>query len=212
MIDKYYKSLGVNPEDSNEVIKEKYLELKKKYEEERFSEDSDVGNNAAKRLTEIEVAYNSIINYRFEHASQGSTAEAYASVEAAIRSGNLNAAQQLLDDFDERSAEWHYYQSVVFFKKNWINESKKQLEIAISMSPNEPKYKNALNKINERVNEGAKINNDWNRSGNTQYGNSSYAQNQQGGSDQQLGGDSCAQWCCDMIMCNMLLNCCCNCR
>jgi curved DNA-binding protein CbpA len=210
MIDKYYKSLGVSPEDSNEVIKEKYLELKKKYEEERFSEDSDVGNNAAKRLTEIEVAYNAIVNYRFEHAQSGTTAEAFNSVEAAIRSGNLSSAQQLLDDFDERTAEWHYYQSVVFYKKNWINESKKQLEIAIAMSPDEPKYKSALDKINARVNEGAKINNDWNRSGNGGYQNAGAYQ--QGAPDQQLGGDSCLQWCCDMIICNMLLNCCCNCR
>ncbi|MBQ3235702.1 MAG: hypothetical protein IJA97_06055 [Clostridia bacterium] len=211
MIEKYYKSLGVNPEDSNEVIKERYLELKKQYEEERFSEDSDVGNNAAKRLTEIEVAYNAIINYRFEHTSEGDVAEAYKSVEAAIRSGNLSGAQQLLDDFDERTAEWHYYQSVVFFKKNWINESKKQLEIALSMSPDNEKYKSALEKINNRVNDGAKINNDWNRSGNANYGNGAQPQ-QPGGPNQQLGGDSCAQWCCDMIMCNMLLNCCCNCR
>ena len=211
MIDKYYKSLGVSAEDSNEVIKERYLELKKKYEEERFSEDSDVGNNAAKRLTEIEVAYNAIVNYRFEHSNNGSTAEAFQSVEAAIRSGNLNGAQQLLDYFDERTAEWHYYQSVVFYKKNWINESKKQLEIAIAMNGDEPKYKNALDKINNRVNEGARINNDWNRSGNAGYeqGSPSY---QQGGPNQQLGGDSCAQWCCDMIICNMLLNCCCNCN
>ncbi len=211
MIDKYYKSLGVSAEDSNEVIKEKYLELKKQYEEERFSEDSDVGNNAAKRLTEIEVAYNAIINYRFEHSQNGTTAEAFKSVEAAIRSGNLNNAQQLLDDFDERTAEWHYYQSVIFFKKNWINESKKQLEIAISMNPDEPKYKTALEKLNNRVNEGAKINSDWNRSGNAGYqqGEPTY---QQGGPNQQLGGDSCMQWCCDMIICNMLLNCCCNCR
>ena len=209
MIEKYYDCLGVSAEDSNEVIKEKYLELKKKYEEERFSDDSDVGNNAAKRLTEIEVAYNAIINYRFEHSQNGTTAEAFQSVEAAIRSGNLSAAQQLLDDFDGRTAEWHYYQSVIFFKKNWINESKKQLEIALSLSPDEPKYKNALNKLNNRVNEGANINNDWNRSGNAGYQQGYY---QQGGPSQQLGGDSCMQWCCDMIICNILLNCCCGCR
>ncbi len=209
MIEKYYDCLGVSAEDSNEVIKEKYLELKKKYEEERFSEDSDVGNNAAKRLTEIEVAYNAIINYRFEHSQNGTTAEAFQSVEAAIRSGNLSAAQQLLDDFDGRTAEWHYYQSVIFFKKNWINESKKQLEIALSLSPDEPKYKNALNKLNNRVNEGANINSDWNKSGNQGYQQGYY---QQGGPNQQLGGDSCMQWCCDMIICNLLLNCCCSCR
>ncbi len=211
MIEKYYKSLGVTAEDSDEFIKERYLELKKQYEEERFSEDSDVGNNAAKRLTEIEVAYNAIVNYRFEHSKSGATAQAFASVDAAIKSGNISSAQQLLDEFDERNAEWHYYQSFVFYKKNWINESKKQLEIAISMDPNEPKYKNSLDKLNQKVNDGARINGDWNKSGNVNGGQNGAPYNQ-GEPPQQMGGDSCLQWCCEMAICNMMLNCCCNCH
>ncbi len=205
MIDKYYKILGAEPTDSDEVISQKYQELKAKYQEERFLE-GDVGNNAAKMLTEIEIAYTEIKSYRNEFSKEGEQSEAFLSVEAAIKSGNLASAQQLLDDFIERNAEWHYYQSVIFYKKNWINESRKQLEIAISMDGSVQKYKNALNKIDERVNQGAKINNDWNRSGNANY------QRQDGDAEQQLGGDSCAQWCCDMIICNTLLNCCCSCR
>jgi hypothetical protein len=27
-----------------------------------------------------------------------------------------------------------------------------------------------------------------------------------------MGGDSCADFCCRMAVCNILLNCCCNCR
>ena len=205
MIEKYYKILGADPSDSDEVILEKYQALKQKYQEERFLE-GEVGNNAAKMLTEIDIAYNEIKSFRKEQSVEGQTSEAFSSVVAAINGGNLTLAQTLLDDFNERDAEWHYYQSVIFYKKNWINESKKQLEIAISMNPNEQKYKNALNKINERVNEGSKINNDWNRSGNANY------ERQAGAPEQQLGGDSCAQWCCDMIICNTLLNCCCSCR
>ena len=204
-MNKYYNLLGVTANDSDEVIKERYESLKAKYQEERF-EEGEVGNNAAKMLTEIEIAYNAIRNFRAEIAKDGQQSEAFLSVEAAIKAGNLTAAQQLLDDFNERNAEWHYYQSVIFYKKNWINESKKQLEIAISMDGSVQKYKNALNKIDERVTQGAKINNDWNRSGNANY------QTQGGDAEQQLGGDSCAQWCCDMIMCNALLNCCCSCR
>ena len=52
-------------------------------------------------------------------------------------------AQTKLDDFNGRNAEWHYLQSVVFYKKNWVNESKKQLEIAISMDGSNEKYKNS---------------------------------------------------------------------
>ena len=99
--------------------------MEEKYQEERFFE-GEVGNNAAKMLTEIEIAYNEIKSYRQEQAEFGQQSEAFLTVESAIKSGNLTLAQTLLDDFNERDAEWHYYQSVIFYKKNWINESNSQ--------------------------------------------------------------------------------------
>ena len=114
--------------------------------------------------------------------------------------------------FDERNAEWHYLQSVVFNKKNWINESKKQLEIAVDMAPNVQKYKDALTKMTEtvnRANEQAKTNS----SSYTQTTSSSdTSSDAMYGEEQQLGGGSCMEWCCQMLACNLLLNCCCNCR
>ena len=86
MIDKYYKILGVDPSDSDEVIAQKYQELKQKYQEERFLE-GEVGNNAAKMLTEIDIAYSEIKSYRQEQSFEGQKSEAFASVEAAIKSG-----------------------------------------------------------------------------------------------------------------------------
>lgn len=204
---KYYKILGVTKDFSDEEITQKYEELKAKYNSEKFLE-GEKGNYAARMLNEIQVAYSEIMSYRKEQSLNGSKAKAFEYVESAIKSGDLNKAQQLLDDFNERNAEWHYLQSVIYYKKNWINESKKQLEIAISMNSSEPKYKSALNKLNATVNQGAKINSDWNRSGNA-------TKNQtvdDDDADHQLGGDSCAQWCCDMIICNTILNCCCSCR
>jgi hypothetical protein len=203
MIDKYYKILGAVDTDSDEIIKEKYLALRSRYEEERFLE-GEAGNAAAKKLTEIENAYEAIVSLRNESIKFNGKSNAFESVEAAIKSGNLQAAQSLLDDITERSAEWHYFQSVVFYKKNWINESKKHLEIAKEMNPSEPKYQEALYKIEERVKAGSNVNAEWSKA------NGNNHQNQ--GAEQQLGGDSCMQWCCDIIICNTLLNCCCSCR
>ena len=50
-------------------------------------------------------------------------------MEKLIKNGNISAAQSLLDGVNERNAEWHYLQSVIFYKKNWISESEKQLKI-----------------------------------------------------------------------------------
>ncbi len=202
---KLYDILGVSPTDSLEDIKNAYETLKAKYSEERFLE-GEQGNIAAKKLTEVEYAYSEIVFERKQSANKDDSYGLFNEVEKLIIDGDLTKAQSKLDSFDERGAEWHYYQSVIFYKKNWINESKKQLEIALQIEPNCDKYKNALNKLNERVNQSANVNSDWNRSGNTS------GRTVQSGENPQLGGDSCCQWCCDMIMCNMLLNCCCNCR
>ena len=42
-------------------------------------------------------------------------------------------------------------QSVIFYKKNWVNESKKQLEIAINMEPHNNKYSEAYSKLKQKI-------------------------------------------------------------
>ena len=206
---KLYEVLGVSPDASMEEIKSAYETLKNKYLEERFLEGEE-GNIAAKKLTEVENAYREILSYQQQNAGKDE-GSLFAEIEGLIRNGDLYNAQAKLDSFDERSAEWHYYQSVIFFKKNWINESRKQLEIAMQKDPSNVKYVNALNKINERVNQ--TVNPNWNKSGNSFNNNTSATQSTQFNSENpQLGGDSCCQWCCDMLICNAMLNCCCNCH
>ena len=94
----------------------------------------------------------------------------------------------------------------MYYKKNWTNESKKQLEIAMQMNPSEQKYKTAYDKLLE------KIKNDSNKNFSSYTGNGG-ANNGGGRYDDgapQMGGDSCVDWCCQMALCNIALNCCCN--
>ena len=210
MLEHYYMILNCNENSSDEDIQREYEALKKKYSEDRFL-DGEAGNYAAKKLTEVETAYNEIMNSRKENKER--SGNLFEEVEKAIRDGDLQAAQRFLDAFDERNAEWHYLQSVVFYKRNWKNESKKQLEIAMSMNSEEKKYKdayntlvegmnaenNANNNANNQQNENAGAN-DWNHSGNMGY------------DERQMGGMSCMDTCCQIVACNALLNCCCNCR
>lgn len=210
MLEHYYMILNCNENSSDEDIQREYEALKKKYSEERFLE-GEAGNYAAKKLTEVETAYNEIMNSRKENKER--SGNLFEEVEKAIRDGDLQAAQRFLDAFDERNAEWHYLQSVVFYKKNWKNESKKQLEIAMSMNSEEKKYKDAYNTLVEGMNAENNANNsannqqngnaganDWNHSGNMGY------------DERQMGGMSCMDTCCQIVACNALLNCCCNCR
>ena len=146
----YYELLGVSETATDEEIKARYEELKKKYSEERFLE-GEAGNEAARMLNRIDVAYNEIMIERSEKHSAENAGSSYAKVDEYIRAGKINEAQAVLDEFNERPAEWHYLQSVVFYKKNWMNESKKQLEIAIQMDSSNEKYRTAYNKLKEKI-------------------------------------------------------------
>ena len=203
----YYEILGVSETATDEEIRARYEELKKKYSEERFLE-GEAGNEAAKLLSRVEVAYAEIMSERKEKRSAENADSSYAKVEQFIRDGKINEAQGALDEFNERPAEWHYLQSVVFYKKNWMNESKKQLEIAMQLDSSNEKYRNSYNKLKE------KIEYDKHRAENPEQ----KAQAQAPADDydqQQMGGGFCEQ-CATCCACNMAFNCClnacCGCR
>ena len=209
----YYEILGVSESATDEEIRARYEELKKKYSEERFLE-GEAGNEAARMLNRIDVAYNEIMTERSEKHSAENAGSSYAKVDEYIRAGKINEAQAVLDEFNERPAEWHYLQSVVFYKKNWMNESKKQLEIALQMDSSNEKYRTAYNKLKEKIEYDKK----QAENPQQQQAQGGYAQSalQPGYDEQQkMGGGFCEQ-CATCCACNMLMNCClnacCNCR
>lgn len=136
----YYKILGLSENATDEEIDAAYNKLKDKYSRERFYE-GEIGNDAARNLTKLETAYQEIKELRRNTATpNGEEPESLAEAEKLLKAGKISEAQTALDNISERGAEWHYLQSVVFYKKNWLNESKKQLEIAMNMEPHNEKY------------------------------------------------------------------------
>lgn len=201
--------LGLTEGASKEQIDEAYSALRAKYLEDRFL-DGEEGNNAARMLTKIETAYTELLSELAEAEKSENTegGSAYEKVEALIKDGKLDEAQRLLDSFNERNAQWHYLQSVVFYRKNWTNESKKQLEIAMHLDTENQKYKDAYKKLNDKIEYDAK--NHANEGANQ----SAYqGQSMDGMQDDQMGGNFCTQCltCCYMNLClNCLCNACCN--
>ncbi len=199
--------LGLEEGATREQVEEAYSSLKAKLSEDRFL-DGEAGNEAARRLTKIKVAYDELLS-EFAELERGDGIDgegsAYAKVEELIKSGDLAEAQRILDMFNERGAQWHYLQSVVFYRKNWINESKKQLEIAMRLDGENQKYKEAYEKLNE------KIKYDASRQGANAENNSAYrAQDMNGAySDNQMGGSFCAS-CAECCALNACINCLCN--
>ena len=64
-LNEYYKILGISEDATDEEIESAYLKLKEKFSKDRFLE-GDVGNRAAKNLTNVETAYQEIKSHRHE--------------------------------------------------------------------------------------------------------------------------------------------------
>ena len=202
----FYELLGVSETATDEEITARYNELKEKYREERW-QDGEAGNEAARMLTKLDVAYQEILSARKEQEKNTQGQNSFEEIAALLKENKLSEAQARLDDFNERSAEWHYLQAAVFYKKNWTNDSKKQLEIAMQMDPDNVKYRAAYGKMNAK--------NDYQQQ-------QAYQQQQQqqnpyanGHYDDQMGGSGCSNCisCCYTYLCvDCLFSLCCGCR
>lgn len=201
-MNEYYNFLGVDENASDEEIEKRYAELKKKYEEDRWL-DGEAGNEGAQNLTKLENAYAEIKAARAQKANSENGSAALDEVAALLKDGKINEAQAKLDAFNERNAEWHYLQACVLYKKNWTNECKKQLEIAIDLDGDNKKYRDAYGKLNAK--------NDYEKRSAKNESESAPAYDE----DKQMGGNACSQCisCCYTYLCvDCLFSLCCGCR
>ena len=143
--------LGLDKETCTQAdVKEAYYRLREQYREERFAE-GEKGTNAARMLDALEVAYKDALDYLAASFTVSGGASGYDEVESAIRGGNLEQAQAKLDAISERGARWHYLQATVFYKKGWLLESRKQLQLAINLDPGNTKYTDTLNRLDSEL-------------------------------------------------------------
>ena len=193
----YYKILKISSTATDEEVESAYRTLKEKYSRERFYE-GEIGNEAAKQLTKVETAYHEIMANRQILKDEESVD--LSEIDALIKSGDIAKAQELLDNVSIKTAEWHYLQSVVFYKKNFINDSKRQLEIALSKEPHNPKYGEDYARLKQKM----EYTERQFKSGNAQsFNEPENANRQMGGSDAGNCLSFCATWCCVDMMCSL---------
>ena len=204
----YYELLGLEETATDEEIFNRYQELKAKYNEDRWL-DGEAGNEAARMLTKLDVAYNEITLSRKEQEKNTEGKNSFEEVAELLKANKLAEAQTMLDEFNERPAEWHYLQAVVYYKKNWTNDSKKQLEIAMQMDPDNQKYRAAYGKMN------AKNEYQQQQAYQQQQQQNPYANGAPMHDEQMGGGNACSDCisCCYTYLCvNCLFNLCCGCH
>lgn len=138
-----YEILGLSSDADPDQLRARYQALRDRYSEQRY-QDGEIGNEGARLLSELESAW-SIIQKDIER--RGSGKGDYGYIESQIRAGQYDKAQDALDSITNRDAKWHYFQSIIFYKRDWLSESRSQLEIAIQLDPGNNKYKESLRKL-----------------------------------------------------------------
>ena len=200
--------LGIDENASQSEILDAYKKKRSEYQEHLF-DAGEAGDTAARKITELDDAYQRAMEIAMDKATVSGEGEStFEAVKQAIRAKNPEDAQKALDDISNRSAEWHYYQSIVFYEKNWLNDSKKQLEIALSMDPGNEKYARALDNLKKKI--------DGSRPYDKDGSNDIYHQStqQQGGGRsyrQRDAGADAADGCCAACQALWCADCCCEC-
>ena len=203
-----FEILGLPSTATRDEVKDKYNELRKQYLEDRFK-PGDEGERAAEKLQELDVAYRDAmdaIDERDQRANRAANADNatsdngatddYESIRQQIKDNKLDEAQDALDQIIDRTAEWHYLQSILFYKRNWFLESKKQLEMACQMEPNNKRYKQSLDKLTKILASNT-ISPDQMRTSSSSTEDSRYYDN----------GTCTGSACADCLLCNMCCNC-----
>ena len=199
MIYNPYEILGLTSNASCDEVDARYHELRAKYQADRFL-PGEQGELASEKLQQIEVAYRDILQTLDEQkqSSNFTQDEDYSEIQKLISENNLDQAQAKLDERIVRDAEWHYIQSILFYKRNWFLESKKQLELACQMDPDNARYKQSLEKLTKILASNT-ISPDQMRTSTSSTGGAPYV----GAGNGTCTGSSCV----DCMMCNACCNC-----
>ena len=81
------------------------------------------------------------------------TEDPFFEVRACLEKGDTLRAQQLLESFSERGAEWQYMQAIVFREKKWYTEARRCLKRALKESPENETYQKEYDELRKRENQ-----------------------------------------------------------
>ena len=196
--------LGVdeNTVNQNELY-DAYRNLRKQYEDDRFLE-GEAGENAARKISEIDQAYSDAYEKLISKSTVENGKVSYVEIENKIRQKEYNEAQSMLDSVRDRDAEWHFLQSVIYYKKGWVSESLTQLEKAVQLDPTNQKYKSNLEKLRLNV-QGPQ------RNTNNTYQNPNFDQSRAGYNRSYQHTRPVDGGTCDLCSTLCALDCCCEC-
>ena len=146
-----YGVLGVSPDASDAEIKKAYRELARKYHPDNYH-DNPLSDLAQEKMKEVNEAYKQITEMREGRGNRryggysgaGAGTPEGKRIRAAINSGDLSHAEELLNAYPARNAEWNFLMGSLYYRKGWLDDARRYFQTAVNMEPGNPEYAQAL--------------------------------------------------------------------
>lgn len=155
-----YSVLGVSKDASDDEVKAAYRELARKYHPDNYA-DNPLSDLAGEKMKEINEAYDAIINGRRSgsnandsyYNTSSSSNTSFPEVRSLINQGRLEQALEVLDGVPpaSRNAEWYFLNGTVLYRRGWFDQAYTSFATATRMDPQNPEYRNALNRAQRQA-------------------------------------------------------------
>lgn len=162
-----YSILGVAPGASDDEVKNAYRNLARRYHPDNYDDSNPLKELAKEKMQEINAAYDEIQRDRSESERSSSSSSSssygysynnnysssngiYATIRQKINERKYREAEQLLmsvSEFD-RTADWHFLNSVCLMQRGRTADAMRELELACSMDPSNLEYQKAKEMFN----------------------------------------------------------------
>lgn len=144
--------LGLSENATQDQLFEGYKKARAKYEAKRF-EPGEKGAEACARIDEIDQAYMDAkeILQAQSVIDSGVVGDEYERADSLIKAKRYTEAQTVLDAIQEKTANWHFLQSIIHYAANDLYAARDDLRRAVNLEPGNNNYASALNRIEAKL-------------------------------------------------------------